>query len=171
MLSQKRLLISSSLALVSLGLAVTPIQAIFIEQSQSVNASANSSASCTGDCSASSNSSVSVQTSQTMRVDSGDAGYYRPVSYRYHAPARAYVQPVYIVSNSDGQVRLDWGYRGGTCHVRYGEANQSWYKYATAAGCDDGGVTIGGLVPGVKYRFQVHQNEGAWSRAVVVRAQ
>lgn len=56
--------------------------------------------------------------------------------------------------------------RGGTCHVRYTEANQSVWKYNTSAGCDDTGVTVGGLQSGQKYKFQVRQDGGAWSRVM-----
>jgi hypothetical protein len=138
-----------------------------------MSGSANASAACTGDCSASANANMTMSATQTMRVDGNvGGGYARPVGRvrgTYTAPGYARV-PVYVVENTDGRVRLEWGYRGGTCHVRYTEATQSVYKYATAASCDEGGVTIGGLVPGKKYRFQVRQNEGGWSRAVVVKA-
>lgn len=164
-----RLFLGSAVGILFFSSLTSISNAIYMEQSQSVNANAQGSANCTGDCNTSVSSSVSVSTSQRMVLDGDVQPTY---SRRTHGRVlgRTYIQPVYIVENADGQVRLDWGYRGGTCHVRYTEANQTYYKYATAASCDDGGVTISGLIPGDKYRFQVRQDNGAWSRAVTVKA-
>jgi hypothetical protein len=154
-----------------MGLAVTtavPIQASTVmiqEQSQEVSSSSNASVTCTGECngSASANSSASGRQWQRSEVKSGSIT-------RSYKPTKKYTATAYIGWNNEGTIRLNWGMRGGTCHVRYTEANKSTYKYATSAGCDDGGVTIGGLTPGVRYRFQVRQNDGAWSRAVTAKA-
>lgn len=82
------------------------------------------------------------------------------------APVMATTATVATV-NGNGAVRVNWAYRGGTCNVRYTEANQQMYKYMTSAGCDEGGVTIGSLVEGRKYKFQVAQNNwSSWTRAV-----
>jgi hypothetical protein len=175
-----KLVLSLSAAAVLLGVVTaSPAHAVFMQQSQQMSGSANASSTCTGgDCNTSAQTSINTSMSQTMSADMGGGPAYAP-SYAYvntvyrTRPSRmgyARVQQVYVVENNNGQVRLDWGYRGGTCHVRYTEATSANYKYFTSAGCDEGGVTISGLVPGRKYRFQVRQNEGAWSRAVVVKA-
>lgn len=70
----------------------------------------------------------------------------------------------------DAMVTLRWPQRGGTCHIRYTEAGQRHYKYTTAASCDQGELTIGGLTAGQRYRFQVRQDNHSWSRPVTVRA-
>src|SRR5258708_2780216 len=75
------------------------------------------------------------------------------------------------VVNGDGAVHLMWNQRGGTCAVRYTEANQRVYKYFTQTNCDDGQIVIGSLITGRKYRFQVSQNGMGWSRPIVARAQ
>ena len=136
------------------------------EQSQSVSSSGNASVTCEGNCtgSAEANSSATGRQWQRTEVTVGGAAYpTRAVA------KRGRVAGAYVGWSADGEVRLNWSLRGGTCHVRYTEASESVYKYATSASCDDGGVTIGGLTPGVSYRFQVRQNDGPWSRAVVVR--
>lgn len=98
---------------------------------------------------------------------------YRPYAHRaaYYpvkkASWHAHVQgPTYMnmVSNTEGKVWLSWSFRsgdGGTCHIRYTEVGESVYKYATAASCNDGGVMIGGLVPGQRYKFAVRPDRQA----------
>lgn len=71
---------------------------------------------------------------------------------------------------TDGSVRINWGMRGGTCYVRYGETTTNGYSYSTNTGCDNGGITIGGLVPGRTYRFQVSTNRSNWSREMTIVA-
>ncbi len=82
------------------------------------------------------------------------------------AAPTAMAQTVGPVMNQNGAARLSWNYRGGTCTIRYTEASESMYKYATSAGCDDGGIVIGGLVPGVRYKFQVSPDGVNWSKVV-----
>lgn len=142
--------------------SVTVIQ----EQSQEVSSSSNASVTCTGDCNGSANAESSATGRQWQRTEITSG---RNVVSRSYRTSTRRIATAYIGWQSDGSVRLNWGMRGGTCHVRYTEAAESVYKYATAAGCDDGGVTIGGLTPGVRYRFQVRQNDGAWSRPVVIK--
>ncbi len=76
----------------------------------------------------------------------------------------------YVQNAADGQVWLGWGMRGGTCHVRYTENVSKVYTYATAASCDEGGVTIGGLQSGTNYRFEVSQDRNRYSLPVVITA-
>ncbi len=76
----------------------------------------------------------------------------------------------YQVPVQYGQVYLSWDFRGGTCHVRYTENANRYYKYSTAASCDSGGTTIGGLRPGLVYRFQVKKDDGTWSAPVRIKA-
>jgi hypothetical protein len=72
--------------------------------------------------------------------------------------------------NKTGTVDLGWAHRGGSCHVRYTEANQTVYKYQTVANCNQAQMTISHLVPGVKYKFQVSQDNHHWSYAVMAVA-
>lgn len=72
--------------------------------------------------------------------------------------------------NTDGEVRLSWDHRGGICHIRYTEVNSRAYKYSTSAACDQGEITVGGLVQGRNYRFQVRKDDGSWSKPTVVKA-
>ncbi len=75
-------------------------------------------------------------------------------------------------ANTDGQVRLNWNMRDGTCRVRYKEANARSYNYTAHADCNDGGITIGGLVEGRNYHFQVKKDgDEKWSRPILRRAQ
>lgn len=73
-------------------------------------------------------------------------------------------------SGQQGQVRINWRLRDGTCHVRYSEADEESFKYQTSASCSEKGVTIGGLASGQKYKFQVRQDEDDWSRVIYLRA-
>jgi hypothetical protein len=162
----------------TLALTASVAHAVVIEQSQSegqnMEVSVSTSGTSTGSVTARATGSQSQ--SQSQRIETA-----APVEYVYsHAQyvRGKYVRPVMVrtawvtpVVMDEGQVRLSWGYRGGTCQVRYTETTRNWYAYATAAGCDDGGITINGLQAGVNYRFQVKPENGVWSRAVVVRAQ
>jgi hypothetical protein len=78
-------------------------------------------------------------------------GYGRGGYHSYHA------QP-------DGKVLLTWDQRGGaTCNIAYTEARGDAYQYRTAAGCQDGAVVIGGLEPGMTYKFAVNSdNSPVW---------
>ena len=156
---------------------VYPASAQVMMQAQQMSVSSNAAINCNGSCDAQANGSASG--SQWQYMDAAPA---------YAAPARAYVAPrarvvrprtvrrtyqssmVYVTEIANGSARVNWGYRGGTCHVRYTEQGESWYKYQTAASCDDGGVTIGALVSGQRYVVQVRQENGGWSYPVVVTA-
>ncbi|HYD35116.1 MAG TPA: fibronectin type III domain-containing protein [Vitreimonas sp.] len=178
----KSLLTFSVITLSLLGLltvATTPVaaQVMVQEQTMEANTSSNASVTCEGNCngSAEANSSVTGRQYQRMEV-SGNAGttYVARPARRYVKTKTKYVHSraaTPVVWVSEGAVRLTWSLRGGTCHVRYTEASEAVYKYATAASCDDGGVTISGLTPGIRYRFQVRQNDGGWSGSVIVKAQ
>lgn len=72
--------------------------------------------------------------------------------------------------NTKGEVEITWDLRGGSCEVRYTEAKNARYKYFTSTSCDDGGITIGGLHPGMKYRFQVRKEGEGWQSPVTLRA-
>jgi hypothetical protein len=163
-----------SLTIVIAGLAIaTPVSAVVMEQSQSQSqsTSSNSSASVTvtngsGSGSANSEAKASQSQGQSQRIDMGttrNVGRGRVV--------RGAARGAWISVNTDGHVRLSWAQRGGTCNIRYTENSDRGYKYATSAGCDEGGVTIGGLTPGVVYRFQMKQDNGPWSKAIVIKAQ
>jgi hypothetical protein len=73
-------------------------------------------------------------------------------------------------SPSNGEVRLTWSQRGGTCQIRYTEFGSKNYNYTTSTACDNGGITIGGLQYNKSYKFQVRKDDEAWSTAIVRRA-
>lgn len=168
----------------SLAMTATPVFAeVVSEQSQELNQSVRANVTINGyvapgttspAVSAEASGSQSGSQRQSVRIT-------RPANRRYVVASRRYVPGSYVPAGyiaapyisylADGQAYLGWGFRGGTCHVRYTESGESYYKYATAASCDDGGVTIGGLTPGVKYRFIVSQDNRAWSRPVTIKAQ
>jgi hypothetical protein len=86
-----------------------------------------------------------------------------------HSPAKANTQTwEYYWSDTSGTVALNWGYRGGDCHVRYGYAELGGFMpFATVFPCDQGTGVVGGLESGKKYAFQIHQDNGGWSNVTV----
>jgi hypothetical protein len=140
--------------------------ALTIEQTQELSNTAKTSVTCNGECSGSAEATQHGKQSQKIEMQTPVMHTAKPVKYNYRAGKVVYV-PSTVVMMADGHVRLSWGMRGGTCHVRYTESNQNVWKYNTSAGCDEGGTTIGGLQSGVKYKFQVRQDNGAWSRTMV----
>ncbi len=157
-------------------IAALPVQAMVVGQTQEMSNSSSAKVEMTGGtattgtaATTTSEASSTAWGKQTQRVEvNSDVFTFAPVQGRRFKRVRP-VAMVYV-DRTDGQVRLNWDMRGGTCHVRYTEASARSYRYATAAGCDDGGVTIGGLTPGVTYRFQVRQDDGVWSLPVTVKA-
>jgi hypothetical protein len=152
--------------------AALPAQALVIEQTQEMSVSGNARVEMTGGTgTAEATSNASGKQRQYIEMNTA-AVTFAPT--RTHVPAKKFKKgrPVATVRvrRSDGQVRLTWDMRGGTCHVRYTEVGASTYKYETSTSCDDGGITIGGLTPGVSYRFQVRQHDGGWSLPVTVKA-
>jgi hypothetical protein len=90
----------------------------------------------------------------------------RKASYRAHVYAErpAAVGGWTMVANPEGRILLTWDERNGaTCHIIYTEANQTWYKYSTAASCAQGRLVVGGLTPGVRYKFRVSPDHNGWS--------
>lgn len=65
-----------------------------------------------------------------------------------------------------GTVKLGWSNRGGSCDVKYTEAGQQTYKYATVTNCDSAVLEVGHLTPGVKYKFVVSNDDHVWSAPV-----
>ncbi len=172
----------------SLALAVSPVAA-YMEQSQQFSQSVSSSTKIENGSAekveASASGSQSGSQTQIMTGSAGaDRGYNGAVgggytqtnrNYVYRQPKTTktgygYVPGMYINGLDNGQVWLGWGVRGGTCHVRYTENRSRTYQYATATSCDEGGITIGGLQPGMKYRFQISQDRNRWSQPVVITA-
>ncbi len=136
----------ASLALLAVMASITPsvVQAsTTIYQHQSSSSSFEFS--CSGECSAKSETSQS----QTQRVGEGSW----PAHHGHHSAEHA----------PSGNATISWPHSGGTCTIRYTENSARWYKYTTSAGCDEGQLTIGGLVPGRTYRFQVKQEGAGWS--------
>lgn len=164
----------SALVVASTVLASTSAAALTVEQSQELTNSAKTSITCNGECSGSAEVTQNAKQSQKIEM-SPTAKHYKYVAPKYKSVKNKNLKAVYVPSAvvimNDGQVRLNWGMRGGTCHVRYTESNMNVWKYNTSAGCDEGGVTINGLQSGVSYKFQVRQDNGAWSRVMVGKAQ
>lgn len=147
-------------AVVGLGLAsTTPLQArTVMEQHQSNESKIEME--CSGDCFAKSKSSMSQSQKMSFGDDHGGRN-------RNESDDRGHIRRFrWSHDNSDGEVRLSWNQRGGTCTVRYTEASARNYNYTTSAACDDGSMTIGGLVPGRAYRFQVKKDNENWSKAI-----
>lgn len=177
----KQLLTSSLSLALMIALSATVPATVMAWQTQSQEGTQNTTQrvnfECQGtSCNASAENNVSQSFKQSQSQDVGYAA--APVQYRVAGRvagrtkvARAVnVNYVMVADNTSGSVRLSWPMRGGTCQVRYGEVTRGGYPYATSAGCDDGGVTIGSLVPGRKYRVQVSQDGTYWTRPVVVIA-
>lgn len=74
-------------------------------------------------------------------------------------------------TNTNGEVRLTWSMKDGTCHIQYRKVGQAGWPYSTAADCNNGEVTIGGLEEGKNYQFRIKKNDGKWSRPMTKRAQ
>ncbi|MBP9820127.1 fibronectin type III domain-containing protein [Candidatus Woesebacteria bacterium] len=144
------LLILSSVLGVTLGV-VNTAQAQVIEQHQS--AKVTTEFECTGTCS--SYSSVSVSQHQSTSSN------HHVASHRNAHPA------VWRKKSEYGSVRLTWEPQDGTCLIRYTEARRSDFAYATSTSCNEGEITIGGLVPGRNYRFQVKIENDDWSKPIV----
>ncbi len=144
------LLILSSVLGVTLGV-VNTAQAQVIEQHQS--AKVTTEFECTGTCS--SYSSTSVSQRQFISNNSTASEYRR---------ARP---EIWKRRNTYGSVRLTWEPQDGTCLIRYSEAKRSDFAYATSTSCNEGEITIGGLVPGKNYRFQVKIENDDWSKPIV----
>jgi hypothetical protein len=149
---------SIALGATALVFAATPVNALVVEQSQELNISTKTTSE--GSSSVKSTSEANAWGKQTQSVSTEEHSY----TYR-HGHRSAWVRPM-----ADGEVRLNWELRGGTCHVRYTEAGAKGYNYYTSTNCDDGEITIGGLVRGKAYRFQVRKDDGVWTKAVTVRS-
>lgn len=162
---QQRLGVVSAVLTFALVAAVTPAQA-YQSQSQSATSESSSSVTCEGNgCTGKTESSASVRMYQRQSQGSGSSDS----SDWYPSHRRGNYNNSW--GDTSGEVRISWDHRGGTCHVRYTEAGSKYFKYATSAACDEGGVTIGGLKTGKNYRFQVRKDSGAWSRSMTVRAE
>lgn len=154
--------------------AVTPARAEMYQwQSQSSSQNSSFSMNCDGSCSNSSSSFESSSSLEQRQAQGTGNGYYVGGNDSWgYKPARRSnrYNDSYWNSDTSGQVTLNWGYRGGTCYVRYTEAVNRYYNYNTQTGCDDGHIIIGGLQTGVKYRFQVKQDNGYWSSPITATA-
>lgn len=172
---QSSKMVSATIMSVSLVLvSATGVQASVIRQTQEFSNSSSVKVEGGSDVKAEAESSSWGKQSQRVVTDEVDVP-----SYRYrptHGVATSWkrknrsANAVWVHPAAHGEVRLSWDLRGGTCHVRYNEATTAGYNYSTSTSCDDGEIRIGGLVAGQNYRFQVRQDDGAWSRAITVRA-
>lgn len=163
-MKSNQLLTAATLGAVATLFAASPAQALVVHQSQEMSVSVK-----TEGGNSSSTTEANAWGKQSQHVSTDEMTYsYRPG--RHVGMGNRWGKNVWVRPADDGQVRLSWDLRGGTCHVRYTEAGASGYNYETSTNCDDGGITIGGLVSGKNYRFQVRKDDGAWTRAVTVKA-
>lgn len=159
-MSMSKIIAASILGFSFTAISATSAQALTVRQSQEFSSSTNVKVEGGSDVKAEAESNSWGK--QSQRVTTEDTPTY---SYRRHSQ-----RPVWVRSAAHGEVHLTWDHRGGTCHVRYTEAGSAGYNYHTSTNCDEGHITIGGLVSGKSYRFQVQKDDGAWSRARTVRA-
>ncbi len=139
---------------------MTTAQAMYLEQHQS--ASSDLSFECSGTCDQ--KVSVSSHLHQRQLFTSNSESYQTQ-------PRGSKSWRLMPRGNHDGKATLTWDDRGGTCTIRYTEANARWYRYQTSTACDDGQLEIGGLKRGKAYRFQVKKADGQWSSPVRLVAQ
>lgn len=156
---------ATTMAAVLTAVSALPVQAVVVRQTQEFSSSTSVKVEGGSDVKAEAESNSWGK--QSQRIVTDDAPEY---GYRSGRPAGRSVGKTWARPANNGQVRLTWDMRGGTCHVRYTEVGAAGYNYETSASCDEGGITIGGLVSGKSYRFQVRKDDGAWSRATTVRA-
>lgn len=130
-------------------------ETITIEQHQSINSEFHSE--CSGTCTTTATASFS----QHQGVNGDESSWSDSVTFRRQRPQWNRDDE----GNRDGEVVVFWSQRGGTCTIRYTEASSRSYNYQTTTACDEGQLTIGGLVPGRAYRFQIKKDTGRWSSA------
>lgn len=158
-----------------MGLAVfsTPVAAKTVVFNQTQSSQIKVTSNCTnGECTAESSVSVSQHQLQSdaPHFDSSEDTWWSPWWRHSHHSARS--GDVNVRTHRSGEVALSWSWRSGTCEVRYTESNVSHYKYSTLVACNQGGVTIGGLMPGKSYRFQIRNTEHEWwTTPVTITAQ
>lgn len=155
-----KIITASILGISLIAVSTTSAQALTVRQSQEFSSS--SSVKVEGGSDVKAEAESNSWGKQSQRVSTDDTSTY---THRRHAQ-----RPVWVRPAAHGEVHLTWDHRGGTCHVRYTESTSAGYNYHTSTNCDEGGITIGGLVSGKSYRFQVQKDDGAWSRARTVRA-
>lgn len=164
--------LSTIITAASLCMPLTSVSAqMSQEQRQHVTQSSSFSFNCDGNCNTSNsstsfNASSEVKQSQSQSTGWGDSVGYKGMMYHTNGRNRSYN----LNTNTDGKATIGWDFRGGTCYIRYTEANVRNYKYNTSAACDEGEKTIGGLKKGSLYRFQIKQNDGNWSDSMTLRA-
>lgn len=143
------------------GLSVTQVDALTIRQSQEMSNTTSVKVEGAGTAEA----KVEQWGKQSQKVETPDWQNRRGDAH----DRRGYGWKKYS-ENRDGEVPLSWDHRGGTCHVRYTEAGNRHFNYHTSTNCDDGEITIGGLVTGRNYKFQVRKDDGSWSHPTNVKA-
>lgn len=153
----------------------SPVHA-YMHQEQSQSSSSTTSFSCDGNCGkVETSTKTEVNQSQSQTMSSHDSSWMNSTwddenGWQTRHGNRRWVSFSDNWNNNDGQVRLNWGMRGGTCYVRYTEAKSGGWNYNTSTACDDGGITIGGLMRGKNYRFQVKKDDGSWSKTRTLKA-
>jgi len=154
----KKTALFSTLVVLLASLVFAPkAHAIWMEQHQS--STNDFSGDCNGTCHVSNSSSMSQdQGLSTTNNQNWNGGMGMGNGDWWNAPS--------TTSDTSGQATVSWPFRGGTCTIYYTESSARVYHYSTSTACDNGQLTIGGLVPGRSYRFQVKSDAGRWTRPV-----
>jgi hypothetical protein len=138
----------------------------YSQQSQTQKVEQSVTAEVNGSGNAKVESTQKAEQSQSQSMDY-QLGNMSPTGVRY---SQGYIHRYKRPVSMTGQAYITWGWRGGTCHIRYTENGNGNYKYYTSAACDDGNATIGGLRPGWVYRFQVKKEDGGWGKPIRIKA-
>jgi len=162
-------LIATWVVIIFTGVFISPVSAqMYQSQSQSFSSSASTSSDGNNSGWHESRTSVEVSQQQTQRMGGDSQGQ---SGGRADKKSPTHKLPKNNKHNKQnkmtaGKVNInwqDWDWNGGTCYVQYTEANSNTYRYNTSTACDNDEITIGGLVPGTSYRFQIKKDNGTWS--------
>lgn len=155
-----------------LAISVTPVAAESMQQQrQSVSSETSFTTTCSGSNCAGKhefNSSTSVKQEQRQGSGAGMHGWSEWGTGDNNGWGNWHDEEEVT---TDGEVKLTWGLRDGTCHIQYRRVGQTGWPHATATSCNNGEVTIGGLEEGKNYQFRIKKNDGHWSRPLTRRAQ
>ncbi len=166
-----------SVASITLGaglvVAVTPVSAQTMQQQrQSFSSETSFSSSCEGtNCSGKHEFKSTTDVHQEQRQSSGMSANGGMKHHWNDWDNHGWNWDDADEVNTDGEVKLTWSMRDGTCYIQYRMAGQAGWPYSTQANCNEGSKTIGGLQEGKNYQFRIKKNDGRWSRPMTRRAE